>query len=210
MRYMYSRRSLENTCDTCIVRNTSSRYIAIQYRNTYSAYVLRRTALCTAAHEGMGLRRVRGQHRRVCVRLQGLQGLLYGICSHLLAINHILKHFNVRYQLHGIGTSNRSKSGPGQGRLPNPEPALQRARIAREPDSSDEEQERVLELGRQGKRRAITIRNTRVFSCIEKRIAAYCCLLIHVFTCIAMYCRTIHVLCRTIHVLNCKDRNTCI
>ena len=151
MRYMYSRRSLENTCDTCILRNTSSRYIAIQYRNTYSAYVLRRTALCTAAHEGMGLRRVRGQHRRVCVRLQGLQGLLYGICSHLLAINHILKHFNVRYQLHGIGTSNRSKSGPGQGRLPNPEPALQRARIAREPDSSDEEQERVLELGRQGK-----------------------------------------------------------
>ena len=72
------------------------------------------------------------------------------ICSHLLAINHILKHFNVRYQLHGIGSSNRSKSGPGQGRLPNPEPALQRARIAREPDSSDEEQERVLELGRQG------------------------------------------------------------
>ena len=70
--------------------------------------------------------------------------------SHLLAINHILKHFNVRYQLHGIGSSNRSKSGPGQGRLPNPEPALQRARIAREPDSSDEEQERVLELGRQG------------------------------------------------------------
>ena len=75
----------------------------------------------------------------------------YGICSHVLAINHILRHFNVRHQLVAMGKSNRSKSGPGQGRLPNPEPALQRARITREPDSSDEEEERLLELGRQGK-----------------------------------------------------------
>lgn len=72
----------------------------------------------------------------------------YGICSHVLAINHILKHFNVRTQLATIGKSNRAKSG---GRPPKPEPALQRARIAREPDSSDEEAERNLELGRQGK-----------------------------------------------------------
>ena len=75
----------------------------------------------------------------------------YGICSHVLAINHILRHFNVRYQMLDMGKSNRAKSGPGQGRLPNPEPALQRARIAREPDSSDEEQDAALELGRQGK-----------------------------------------------------------
>ena len=74
----------------------------------------------------------------------------YGICSHVLAINHILQFFNVRYQLVTIGKSNRATAGPGMGRLPNPEPALVRAN-EREPDSSDEEMERLLELGRQGK-----------------------------------------------------------
>ena len=64
------------------------------------------------------------------------------------SINHILRHFNVRYQMLDMGKSNASKKG---GRPRNPEPALQRARITREPDSSDEEQEAALELGRQGK-----------------------------------------------------------
>ena len=69
-----------------------------------------------------------------------------GICSHVLCINHILKRYNVRYQLATIGKRARKHTG-GQYRAP---PALQRD-VQREPDSSDEEEERLLALGADGK-----------------------------------------------------------
>ena len=71
----------------------------------------------------------------------------YGICSHILAISHILKIYNVRHQLVSIGKRAAKTAG---GNTLKPPPALTRAR-PREPDSSDEEEERLLELGRQGK-----------------------------------------------------------
>ena len=70
-----------------------------------------------------------------------------GICSHVLAINHILKQFNVRYQLATIGKkTDKLKKGPSK----KITPALERI-PQREPDSSDEEEERNLLLGAQGK-----------------------------------------------------------
>ena len=70
-----------------------------------------------------------------------------GICSHVLAINHILKQFNVRYQLATIGKkTDKLKKGPSK----KITPALERI-PQREPDSSDEEEERALLLGGQGK-----------------------------------------------------------
>jgi hypothetical protein len=72
----------------------------------------------------------------------------YGICSHLLAINHVLKKFNVRSTLLSIGKKS-SKHAKG-GNVKRLEPALTRA-PTREPDSSDEEEERLQRLGEQGK-----------------------------------------------------------
>ena len=66
----------------------------------------------------------------------------------MLAINHILKHFNVRYELKSIQTAASKRTASGGNRL-KPLPALERARVA-EPDSSDEEEERLLALGQQG------------------------------------------------------------
>ena len=77
---------------------------------------------------------------------KGFKG--HGICSHVLTINHILGKFNVRYQLLTIGK--RAAKQTNIGRPSKPAPALTREK-AREPDSSDEEEERLLELGRQGK-----------------------------------------------------------
>ena len=72
-----------------------------------------------------------------------------GICSHVLAINHMLKKINLRRLVIAIGQSKRvNKKGGGSVR--RAEPALQRA-AQREPDSSDEEIERALLLGEQGK-----------------------------------------------------------
>ena len=157
----YTSIHLQYKCDTCIP-GAASRihaihvFSAIHHHDTsqYNTVIRITHMYCGALHfvqqpmEVWGYVECEGNPAGYVCDCKGCKS--YGICSHLLAINHILKHFNVRYQLHGIGSSNRSKSGPGQGRLPNPEPALQRARIAREPDSSDEEQKRVLELGRQG------------------------------------------------------------
>ena len=71
----------------------------------------------------------------------------YGICSHILAINHILRYHNMRTELRAIGKSSGSKKGGGNGkRIP---PALTRA-PERAPDSSDEEEERLAALGAQG------------------------------------------------------------
>ena len=71
----------------------------------------------------------------------------YGICSHVLAINHILMKFNVRYELAHVGKSNRKTKGGNTKRL---EKALERMPAA-ELDSSDEELATLLELGKQGK-----------------------------------------------------------
>jgi hypothetical protein len=74
-----------------------------------------------------------------------------GICSHVLTINHILTRFNVRFQLKEIQTKALLKKA---GRMGNnrkaPVPALQREPQV-EPDSSDEEAERLELLGQKGK-----------------------------------------------------------
>ena len=71
-----------------------------------------------------------------------------GICSHVLTINHMLTRFNVRFQLKSIQTNALKKAGQrGSRKLL---PALQRAPHV-EPDSSDEEAERLELLGQQGK-----------------------------------------------------------
>jgi hypothetical protein len=74
-----------------------------------------------------------------------------GICSHVLTINHMLTRFNVRFQLKEIQTKALLKKA---GRMGNnrkaPVPALQREPQV-EPDSSDEEAERLELLGQQGK-----------------------------------------------------------
>jgi hypothetical protein len=67
-----------------------------------------------------------------------------GICSHLLAVNHMEKAFNVRAQLLQIGKS-KGKTTGGQQKAP----ALVRL-PEREADSSDEEEERQLQLGMAG------------------------------------------------------------
>ena len=74
---------------------------------------------------------------------------LYGICPHVLAINHILKEYNVRHQLRKMGQSNRksksNKLGTGGNQM-HPLPALQKD-PALNPDSSDEEEAQQQELG---------------------------------------------------------------
>ena len=72
----------------------------------------------------------------------------YGICSHIIAVNHIVMSINLRKELHVMGQSHGSKKGGGNGM--RPVPALTRV-AQREPDSSDEEEERLLALGAQGK-----------------------------------------------------------
>ena len=73
-----------------------------------------------------------------------------GICSHVLAINHIVQKFNVRYELKSIQTAASKKAAAKGGNTLKPLPALKRAHVP-EPDSSDEEAERLLALGREGK-----------------------------------------------------------
>ena len=67
-----------------------------------------------------------------------------GICSHLLTVNHIEKQFNVRAQLVTIGKSTGKTTG-GKAKAP----ALMRL-PQRAADSSDEEDERQLQLGMAG------------------------------------------------------------
>ena len=70
----------------------------------------------------------------------------YGICSHILTINHIVQKFNVRGALRQIGKSTAKQSGGNK----KPVPALQRE-ATREPDSSDEEEERLRIQGDEGR-----------------------------------------------------------
>ena len=82
-----------------------------------------------------------------CVGCKGYQHS--GICSHLLAVNHLEKQFNVRAQLLSIGKGIKSKALGGDTRA-HKTPALMRL-PQRQPDSSDEEEERMLQLGMAGK-----------------------------------------------------------
>ena len=79
-----------------------------------------------------------------CIHCKGFKG--YGICSHVLSINHILKNVNLRRQLMTIGTATHKKGG---GNRHFPIPALTRAPAAMD-DSSDDEQAALLEQGDQG------------------------------------------------------------
>ena len=72
----------------------------------------------------------------------------YGICSHVMAINHILQGVNLRRQVLEMGKSRMCKTGGGNRK--KTVPALTRAPVV-EPDSSDEEMERAMLLGEQGK-----------------------------------------------------------
>ena len=89
-----------------------------------------------------------------CLYCKGFKGV--GICSHVLAINHILKEINLRREVMEIGASSSRKDSShngkriGGGNRKAPIPALTRA-PTRDADSSDEEQERLLELGDNGR-----------------------------------------------------------
>ena len=79
-----------------------------------------------------------------CMHCKGFKS--YGICSHVLAVNHMLKKVNLRRELMEIGQGVHKKGGNRKKNVP----ALTRA-PTQQPDSSDEEAERLLELGEQGK-----------------------------------------------------------
>ena len=85
-----------------------------------------------------------------CISCKGFKA--YGICSHVLAVNHIRRAYNVRYMLRKIGKSKaiEKRKGGAMARTGKPPPALQKM-PEREPDSSDEEEERLLALGQQGR-----------------------------------------------------------
>ena len=70
-----------------------------------------------------------------------------GICSHVLALNHILKCINLRREIMEIGKSSRRGHGGNQQRVP---PALERAEVA-EDNSSDEELYCRVQEGARGK-----------------------------------------------------------
>ena len=74
----------------------------------------------------------------------------YGICSHVLAINHILMATNLRRELMEIGKATMKKKDKGGGNRQSVEPALTKV-PEREPDSSDDELMELLEQGAQGK-----------------------------------------------------------
>ena len=73
-----------------------------------------------------------------------------GICSHVLSINHTLQHVNLRAWLQVIGKKAKKKGQANKGgNNQKAVPALTRA-PQREPDSSDEEAERLLAQGAAG------------------------------------------------------------
>ena len=69
----------------------------------------------------------------------------------MLTINHMMKLFNVRFQLKSVQTNAlKKKAGLMGNPRKAPVPALQREPQV-EPDSSDEEAERLQLLGQQGR-----------------------------------------------------------
>ena len=97
------------------------------------------------AQEEWGVPKCEGNPAELeCIGCKGFKHV--GICSHVLACNHILKKFNVRYQL--MELSKKKKKGVSGGYWKGVRPALTRE----EPeDSSDEEQQELLRLGEEGK-----------------------------------------------------------
>ena len=79
----------------------------------------------------------------------------YGICSHVLAVNHILTKFNVRYRLAELSkTKSNNPQGSGvYGRraLSKTAPALEKQRLPFEEDSSDDEESVLRRLGLEGR-----------------------------------------------------------
>ena len=84
---------------------------------------------------------------KICLCCKGFKNS--GICSHVLCVNHILTKFNVRAELATMGkrTDKKNKGGEKGKQVPK---ALDRI-AQREPDSSDEEEERNAALAAQGK-----------------------------------------------------------
>ena len=80
-----------------------------------------------------------------CVACKGFKG--HGICSHVVAVNHILQKVNLRRANMTIGKSANTRPGHNTAKA---KPALLRNRSV-EPDSSDEELERLLQEGARGK-----------------------------------------------------------
>jgi len=83
-----------------------------------------------------------------CVGCKGFKGI--GICSHVVAVNHILKKFNVRAQLRQLTTSSSRSKSANAGNRKKPVPALTRLPVP-DMDSSDEEAERLQALGELGR-----------------------------------------------------------
>ena len=80
-----------------------------------------------------------------------------GICSHVLAINHVEKKFNVRHQLRELCArtdkgGNRKSVEPALTRA-RPLPTIGRGRSGRRTtdSSEDEEEDQVLQLGNEGR-----------------------------------------------------------
>ena len=89
-----------------------------------------------------------------CMNCKGFKGV--GICSRVLAVNHMMKKINLRREVMEIGQSSHRKNKHGDrhhrpgGNRTKPLPALTRV-PAREADSSDEEEQRLLEQGEGGR-----------------------------------------------------------
>ena len=76
-----------------------------------------------------------------CPTCKGFKG--HGICSHVLAINHMQGKIDLEYLLGELSATkaNNLQGGGFTGRMNKEAPALQKQRYPREPDSSDEEEE---------------------------------------------------------------------
>ena len=90
-----------------------------------------------------------------CPTCKAFKGL--GICSHVLTINHILKQFNVRYQLATIGKrTDKLKKGPskkmppGLGANPPARAGLQRRGGGASPSSGGSGQVKKVKAGKEG------------------------------------------------------------
>ena len=79
-----------------------------------------------------------------CKSFQGI-----GICSHVLAINHIMEKFNVRYELRQAVQTDASKQKAKGGGTKRQYSALFCVPAAA-PTAADEEEERLLALGMVG------------------------------------------------------------